>query len=47
MKDSRTRHAAQSEAVALRAGDPLLGRRGHALLARPVEQMFDKAGTMN
>ena len=47
MNDTRTLHAAQSEAVALLAEDPLLERPGHALLARQVEQMFDKAGTMN
>lgn len=47
MNDTRTLHAAQSEAVALLAGDPLLERPEHALLARQVEQMFDKAGTMN
>ena len=47
MNDTRTLHAAQSEAVALLAEDPLLERPGHALLARQVEQMFDKAGAMN
>ena len=47
MNDTRTLHAAQSEAVALLAEDPLLQRPEHALLARQVEQMFDKAGTMN
>ena len=47
MTDTRTLHAAQSEAVALLAEDPLLERPEHALLARQVEQMFDKAGTMN
>ena len=47
MNDTRTLHAAQSEAVALLAEDPLLDRPEHALLARQVEQMFDKAGTMN
>ena len=47
MNDTRTLHAAQSEAVALLAEDPLLERLEHALLARQVEQMFDKAGTMN
>ena len=47
MNDTRTLHAAQSEAVALLAEDPLLERPEHALLARQVEQMFDKAGTMN
>ena len=47
MNDTRTLHAAQSEAVALLAEDPLLERPEHALLARQAEQMFDKAGTMN
>ena len=47
MNDTRTLHAAQSEALALLAEDPLLERPEHALLARQVEQMFDKAGTMN
>ena len=47
MNDTRTLHAAQSEAVALLAEDPLLERPEPALLARQVEQMFDKAGTMN
>ena len=47
MNDTRTLHAAQSEAVALLAEDPLLERPEHALLARQVEQMFDKASAMN
>ena len=47
INDTRTLHAAQSEAVALLAEDPLLERPEHALLARQVEQIFDKAGTMN
>ena len=47
MNDTRTLHAAQSEAEALLAEDPLLERPEHALLARQVEQMFDKAGAMN
>ena len=47
MNDTRTLHAAQSEAVALLAEDPLLERPEHALLARQVEQMFNKAGAMN
>lgn len=47
MNDTRTLHAAQSEAAALLAEDPLLERTEHALLARQVEQMFDKAGAMN
>ena len=47
MNDTRTLHAAQSEAVALLAEDPLLERPEHALLARQVEQMFEQAGAMN
>jgi len=47
MNDTRTLHAAQSEAAALLAADPLLGRPEHELLARQVEQMFEKAGAMN
>lgn len=47
MNDTRTLHAAQSEAAALLTEDPLLERPEHALLARQVEQMFDKAGAMN
>ena len=47
MNDTRTLHAAQSEAAALLAEDPLLERPEYALLARQVEQMFDKAGAMN
>ena len=47
INDTRTLHAAQSEAVALLTEDPLLERPEHALLARQVEQMFDKAGAMN
>lgn len=47
MNDTRTLHAAQSEAAALLVEDPLLERPEHALLARQVEQMFDKAGAMN
>ena len=47
MNDTRTLHTAQSEAAALLAEDPLLERPEHALLARQVEQMFDKAGVMN
>lgn len=47
MNDTRTLHAAQSEAAGLLAEDPLLERPEHALLARQVEQMFDKAGAMN
>ena len=47
MNDTRTLHAAQSEAAALLAEDPLLERPEHALLSRQVEQMFDQAGAMN
>ena len=47
MNDTRTLHAAQSEAAALLTEDPLLERPEHALLAHQVEQMFDKAGAMN
>ena len=47
MNDTRTLHAAQSEAAALLTADPLLERPEHALLARQVEQMFDQAGAMN
>ena len=47
MNDTRTLHAAQSEAAALLAADPLLARPEHALLARQVEQMFEQAGAMN
>ena len=47
MNDTRTLHAAQSEAAALLAADPLLERPEHALLAHQVEQMFDQAGAMN
>ena len=39
--------AAQSEAAALLAADPLLESPVHALLAAQVQQMFDKAGPMN
>lgn len=47
MNDTRTLRAAQSEAAALLAADPLLERPEHALLAHQVEQMFDQAGAMN
>ena len=47
MNDTRTLHAAQSEAAALLAKDPLLTAPEHALLAAQVEQMFEKAGAMN
>ncbi len=47
MNDSRTLHAAQAEAAALLAADPLLEQPEHALLEQQVQQMFDKAGVMN
>ena len=47
MNDTRTLHAAQSEAAAMLAADPLLEQPEHALLERQVQQMFDKAGAMN
>ena len=47
MNDTRTLRAAQSEAAALLAEDPLLERPEHALLAHQVEQMFNQAGAMN
>ena len=47
MNDTRTLHAAQAEAAALLAADPLLEAPAHSLLAAQVEQMFTKAGAMN
>ena len=47
MNDTRTLHAAQSEAVAMLAEDPLLEAPEHALLEQQVQQMFEKAGAMN
>ena len=47
MNDTRTLHAAQAEAVAMLADDPLLEAPEHALLEQQVQQMFDKAGPMN
>ena len=47
MNDTRTLHAAQAEAAALLAEDPLLAKPEHALLEAQVQQMFDKAGAMN
>ena len=47
MNDTRTLHAAQSEAAVLLAADPLLTAPEHALLAAQVQQMFDKAEPMN
>ena len=45
--DTRTLHAAQKEAAALLAADPLLQKPKHALLAAAVARMFDRAGPMN
>ena len=45
--DTRTLHAAQREAAAILAADPLLQKPEHALLAAQVERMFDRAGPMN
>ena len=45
--DTRTLHAAQKEAAALLAADPLLQKPEHALLAAAVARMFDRAGPMN
>lgn len=47
MNDTRTLHAAQAEATALLAADPLLEAPEHSLLAAQGEQMFTKAGAMN
>ena len=47
MNDTRTLHAAQAEAVAMLAEDPLLEAPEHALLEQQVQQMFEKAGAMN
>ena len=47
INDTRTLHAAQSEALAMLAEDPLLEQPEHALLAQQVRQMFEKAGAMN
>ena len=47
MNDTRTLHAAQSEAAAMLAEDPLLEASEHALLEQQVQQMFEKAGAMN
>ena len=47
MNDTRTLHAAQTEAAALLEADPLLEAPEHSLLAAQVEQMFTKAGAMN
>ena len=44
---ARTLHAAQSEAAAMLAEDPLLEAPEHALLEQQVQQMFEKAGAMN
>ena len=47
MNDTRTLHAAQAEALAMLAEDPLLEAPEHALLEQQVQQMFEKAGAMN
>ena len=47
MNDTRTLHAAQAEAVAMLADDPLLEAPEHVLLEQQVQQMFEKAGAMN
>ena len=47
MNDTRTLHAAQAEAVAMLADDPLLEAPEHTLLEQQVQQMFEKAGAMN
>ena len=47
MNDTRTLHAAQSEAALMLAEDPLLTQPEHALLAQQVQQMFEKAGALN
>ena len=47
MNDTRTLHAAQAEAIAMLADDPLLEAPEHALLEQQVQQMFEKAGAMN
>ena len=47
MNDTRTLHAAQSEAALMLAKDPLLTQPEHALLAQQVQQMFEKAGALN
>ncbi len=47
MNDTRTLHAAQSEAALMLAEDPLLTQPEHTLLAQQVQQMFEKAGALN
>ena len=47
MNDTRTLHAAQSEAALMLVEDPLLTQPEHALLAQQVQQMFEKAGALN
>ena len=47
MNDTRTLHAAQSEAALMLTEDPLLTQPEHALLAQQVQQMFEKAGALN
>ncbi len=47
MNDTRTLHAAQSEAAALLAEDPLLTHQTTHCWPRRSQQMFEKAGAMN
>lgn len=47
MNDTRTLHAAQSEALAMLAADPQLEAPEHALLSAAVARMFARAGAMN
>ncbi len=47
MQDTRTLHAAQSEATALLAADPTLTQPEHATLAAQVNKMFEAAATLN
>ncbi len=47
MQDTRTLHAAQSEATALLAEDPTLSAPEHAHLAAQVQKMFAESGALN
>ncbi|MFI3169638.1 MAG: helicase-related protein, partial [Faecalibacterium sp.] len=47
MQDTRTLHAAQSEATALLATDETLAKPEHAALAVQVRKMFDAADVLN
>lgn len=47
MQDTRTLHAAQSEAAALLAADATLSQPEHAALAAQVGRMFAEAGVLN